>query len=372
MACSYSTTQWCGTSSCRNDALDTGTDMDGVDLIGCNPGYTFTGWEKFKRTWPMADQYLRICTRNISGTPLQCASGQRDSMVCPNDYCKHTSPASISYMIDYCKIGDRIFEDYDCKKWGGYQQAAFKGVLKNKCNNVTNLKNPQCQEFCRSNPGQCPTVIDFCSIHPTDPLCSCLKSPLNTITGEGAPPVSCFDNNCIETGYHSTSMERVSKNCPAYINCKMIINAQQGAVLNNVNIQQKCAIEIAKDQTERQSAEAAAMRATADREAARRAKELADAQTAQRDKARAKYLADTPTWKQKYDSVVSVGIGKKVADTINSAVPNTGVVIGGVEVDEVKPLLVLLIMIIVLVLLSTSDELGSGDYVPGAYGPEFY
>lgn len=151
-------------------------------------------------------------------------------------------------------------------------------------------------------------------------------------------------------------MERISKNCPNYINCKQIIDAQQGAVLNNVNIRQKCAVEIAKDQTEKQAAAAAAAQEAADRESARRAKELADAQAAQRAKERAIYLAETPVWQQKYDSAVSTGIGKSVADSINSVVPDTGIVLGGVEVDDVKPLLVLLIMIIVLVLLSTSEE----------------
>jgi hypothetical protein len=292
-------------------------------------------------------------------------------------------------MIDYCKSGNRIFDNYDCKKWGMRGEevvdgvikyssvaAAFKGVLKDKCSNVTNLKKPQCQEFCRSNPGQCPKIIDFCSIHPTDPLCSCLNSPLNDLTGARAPPASCFDNACMQTGYHSTNMERVSKNCPNVIDCKQIIDVQPGAILSNVKIKQTCKMAIAKDLTEKQSAVTTARQAAANREAERRAKELADAHAAQRTRNNAKYLEDTPAWQQKYDSAVSTGIGKKVANKINSVVPNTGLVLGGVDVDEVKPLLVLLIMIIILVLVSIPDEPGPAYRTPGpAYrtpGPAYY
>jgi pyruvoyl-dependent arginine decarboxylase (PvlArgDC) len=378
----------CNIRNCRNDEIDAGGGHPNA-VVGCPTGYEHTGWKKFERGWGKDSDFIRRCTRTISGSALKCASGQRDKLVCPNKYCKHTTPESISYMIDYCKSGNRIFDNYDCKKWGMRGEevvdgvikyssvaAAFKGVLKDKCSNVTNLKKPQCQEFCRSNPGQCPKIIDFCSIHPTDPLCSCLNSPLNDLTGARAPPASCFDNACMQTGYHSTNMERVSKNCPNVIDCKQIIDVQPGAILSNVKIKQTCKMAIAKDLTEKQSAVTTARQAAANREAERRAKELADAHAAQRTRNNAKYLEDTPAWQQKYDSAVSTGIGKKVANKINSVVPNTGLVLGGVDVDEVKPLLVLLIMIIILVLVSIPDEPGPAYRTPGpAYrtpGPAYY
>jgi hypothetical protein len=173
-------------------------------------------------------------------------------------------------------------------------------------------------------------------------------------------------------------MERVSKNCPNVIDCRQIIDVQPGAILANVAIKQTCKMDIAKDLEEKESAATTALQAAADREDERRAKELADAHIAQRIRNDAKYLEDTPAWRQKYDSVISTGIGKKVADSINGAVPNTGLMLGGVDVDEVKPLLVLLIIIIVLVIMSipkepeTPSAYGPSAYEPSAYGPSAY
>jgi hypothetical protein len=343
MSCSYSTTQWCGRDSCRDDDKDVGADKDVSDLRGCNAGYTSIGYRKFDRKRPFKDQFLRICSRNISGSTLKCASGQRDSLTCANKYCRHSSPASIPYMINYCVAGGRIFTSHDCKVWGGYQKDAYTAVLKDKCNNVTNLKKPQCQEYCRSNPGQCPIVVDFCSIHPTDPLCSCLKSPLNEITGSGAPPASCFDNNCMQTGYHSTNMVRVSKNCPNYIDCKQIITAQKGAILNNVNIQQKCSIEIAKDLKDKKT------------------------KTPETDN------SSIPKWKKKYDELISIHPINKIAESINKNIPDTDYVIGGIDIDDIKPLILLFILIIILVVVLYSNSSNNTYGVNRAmYRPPLY
>ena len=350
MACSLPSAYYCGTSICRTDDQETGTHHNVSKLIRCPDGYAWVGYKQFKKKLAK-NTNLRACERVISGSTLKCASGQLTDMVCPNKYCQHTAPESISYMNDYCTTGDRIFDDPDCKFWGGKQKYAFERVLKDKCNNVTNLQKTQCQEFCRSNPGQCPTVIDFCSIHPNDPLCSCLNSPLNDIKGEGAPPVSCFDNKCTETGYMSTNMKRISSSCPNYINCKQIIDFQDGAVLDNVKIQQQCKLEISEDRKKKQIA--------ASSTDPLKKKQIAASSTDP--------LKKKPKWLRKYDKAISTGIGKKVADKINNTVPDTGLVVGGVDMDEVKPLLVLLIMIIVLVLMSMSKDLGSG--APSAYIP---
>jgi hypothetical protein len=153
-------------------------------------------------------------------------------------------------MINYCKTGNRIFEDIDCKSWSKFQPELFKSTLKESCSNITNLSHPMCKRFCQNNPGQCPSMPDYCALNPDDPICACINSPLNELTGDGAPPAACFDNECMLHGYQSENMVRVSKNCPTFIDCRQIITAAGSAALDNVNIQQKCSAEIKKAEEE--------------------------------------------------------------------------------------------------------------------------
>ena len=105
------------------------------------------------------------------------------------------------------------------------------------------------------------------------------------------PP--CFDNQCANTGYKENSRYIGSPGgpCPTYINCKQVINASDGGVIENVNLQQKCSAEIAADRSDKAKARAASEQREADRRAAEA-----------KARARQHYLATTPVWKQKYSN----------------------------------------------------------------------
>ncbi len=239
MACTFPDTKWCGNRSCRNDDKDTGADKDKDDLTGCPIGYMDAGFKKFNRTWPAADQHLRICKRKMTPDIIGCASGEREPMECPNNLCSADAPDSIKFMRSYCSTN---LDSKTCENWALKRPQDHEQILQKECENINSVGKPMCRTFCKNNPGKCPAVHDFCALNPDDPICSCINSTLNKTAG--APPASCFDNKCIQTGYQSLAMNEISKNCPNYINCTQIINAQDGAILEDVNIQQLCSTEI--------------------------------------------------------------------------------------------------------------------------------
>ena len=111
--------------------------------------------------------------------------------------------------------------------------------MKRKCNKIGNIPKYTCQEFYRTHPGQCQSVRDFCYSNSNNPLCKCINSPLNKYgAGEGMPPATCFDNQCANTGYKENSRYIGSSGvpCPTYINCKQVINASDGGVIENIPI----------------------------------------------------------------------------------------------------------------------------------------
>ena len=356
MACSFPDNKWCGRWSCADhDGDNSGTDGDLNKIIRCPPNYLFVGWKRFDRGILRKDQYLRRCIRVATGSEMNCATGQVDSKICPNEYCTPNAPASIALMTKHCNEGNRIFDDSYCKKWKMEKPTRFRDIIKSKCNMLGNINRLECQEFCRNNPGECPGLVDTCSVYPDNPLCTCLNSPLNEINMEGAPPAACFDNKCIGTGYMSSNMERVSKNCPNYINCKQMIHAEPGAVLNNVNIRQKCSVEIANDKKDKAKA---AKKAAEDK--AKAAKKAAEdkakaAKKAAEDKAKALKRSKMPEWQKKYEDIVSKDPLKQIVDNINETVPDINFEISGVELDDVKPLLVLFLIIIVLIMVSNEN-----------------
>lgn len=182
--------------------------------------------------------------------------------------------------------------------------------MKKECNKIGNIPKYACQEFCRTHPGQCPSVRDFCYSNPNNPLCKCINSPLNKYgAGEGMPPATCFDNQCANTGYKENSRYIGSPGVP----CPTYINASDGGVIENVNLQQKSSAEIAADRSDKAKARVASEQREADRRAAEA-----------KARARQHYLATTPVWKQKYDNVIeNIPIAKSFANAVNQNVLDT-------------------------------------------------
>jgi hypothetical protein len=163
------------------------------------------------------------------------------------------------------------------------------------------------------------------------------------VGGGAGPPPSCFDPACVTSGYKEISQGPGinGEPCPNYIDCRQIINASD-SVLNNVNVQQHCGAEI------------------------KQYKSQADANTAaQIDKIidNKKVSLGIPGWKVKYDRVTDSGIGKKYADLVNSIIPDTEfgdtTKVGGVPLNQIKPLIFLFVLILCVLILYSNNSIPS-------------
>jgi hypothetical protein len=329
MACTFSHYQYCGIHGCSSNSKESGTVLwheqnTKIPKSICPNGYMDDPPLQTYDQGLYADRYMRRCKRKPTESDLKCASGQRTAIQCPNKYCRHSTPESISYMTDYCNKDNRIFDDPDCKKWGEYQASSFRSILKKKCT-VGNIKRPQCQEFCHSNPGECPHVAEFCSLHSTDPICSCLNSSLNDVKFTKSAPVACVDNKCISTGYKTAGMQRIiDSGCPSIIDCSQIINAGEGAILDHVDIQQNCSIDINNHKNKKKT------------------NNNNNSQENIKDKKKSSNeLSDTL-------ENISDNINSLIPDNINinSLIPDSDFSIGEIEIDKIKPLVLLFIIII--------------------------
>jgi hypothetical protein len=155
------------------------------------------------------------------------------SYTAANDECN-------SVYADYCATGDRIISDPKCVNWRNMQPAASQQILQNYC--VQNVNNPSCREWCKSRAdagdGVCDVNVQkWCDEHPSEPYCSCVKSPLAD-PKFGINP-KCNDRKCIDTGYITQNMRNT--NCPDITNCDVqskLLNS--GVQLTGVTINQSC------------------------------------------------------------------------------------------------------------------------------------
>ena len=186
---------------------------------------------------------------------LRCATGTIDKVHCPNSMCGSDDFKAIKYLESYCATIDDtpganghekiLGANMHCAKWRIKRPVEYKELLKKTCNNLHNMGSNKCKEFCLANPGECPYARDYCAFNPDDKICSCINSPLNPPNNEGLPPVTCFDNTCSMSGYKESAYgPGLTTPCPSYINCKQIVDMRDGAVLDNINIQQSCSSEI--------------------------------------------------------------------------------------------------------------------------------
>ena len=381
MSCpQFTDTIWCGTDYCESIKWgNSDRDIDLGDILTCpadwnNASYRHSQWERYPQVFK--DVYRRICTREskVHGNwKNRCSLEKQEAKYCPNDWCSADSRNAIAHMTEYCKIGNRIFDDGDCNAWKLLRPVNHKAILKSKCT-IGNLKRPACQQFCKNNAGECRYVKDFCDLHPTDPLCSCIHSPLNRLPNEATAPAVCFDQKCQNLGYKSRDARLVAANCPDNIDCRQIIKAGQGAVLDGVVMNQNCSIEIAKDQSDK----AAAAKAAADKAAAEAARRAAATRDAQDREAARLAAVEASLAAQRYaeakarsdkEAAKAAGPFKKITDIINKVIPDTNIVIGGVEIDDIKPLLLVFMFILVVAIIMTI--IWSGDDSYGVHTPQY-
>lgn len=382
----YVDKKWCGRKCGDAPTYDQADPWNMEDSLNCPSGYDWWtkgkynsiygrsdgGWKRLR--WGTGSYWMKRCVRQIPGDKMDCALGKYDANQCPNDYAKN-QPRSIEFMRKYCH-GDRIVTNSNCARWGDINKKEYDIKLKNFCNSVSSIENhKKCRTFCFENPGKCDIINNrsggYCSLHKDDALCGCINSPLNDFPGgsKGRPPATCFDNTCMSAGYkpdaNARGVRRSNVNeCGDFMDCSQSINISDKAFLDRVKISQVCLIEKkqeAKEKADKAAAEAAAI-AEKNRESilaatlAKEARFKAEKARRELEKEREKYLAETPTWKIKYDSVVSSGPLKNISDNINNIIPDTNLKVGGVELDSVKPLLVLLFVIVVLIAMEYQSQ----------------
>jgi hypothetical protein len=370
--------KWCG-HKCGNSNTnaDTGGPWYKNEVINCPADYEW--WTRGKRHPVFGYQggdgwnrgangsvWVKECVRIIKGDKLQCALGMFEDKHCENGFGKN-KPQSNLFMNLSCS-GDNIVNKGFCsREWKNVNPAEYNNKLGSFCgNSVNNInKYPECKKYCFDNPGKCPAVHNnsggYCSLFKDDPLCGCVNSPLNDSAGrtDGQAPATCFDNVCTSQGYKTSPNYiggGIGSACPTFMKCSQNINITDQAYLERVNISQSCKVERAA--ADKKEADKAALGATLLAEkhrdsvlAATLAKEAvfnSEKTTKVFNSEKRKYIADTPAWKLQYDSAISSGILKEVAEGVNSIVPNTKITLGGVEIDEIKPLILLFIIIIIL------------------------
>jgi len=183
------------------------------------------------------------------------------------------------FMNAYCSVGDRIFNDTDCKNWiiSNPDNATVKSVVLNKCNN-TNLNKEPCQTFIKDrakyssefdalmtsyckgpnkNKQLCACInsadnyaIDkdyeeYCQANPDVKGCNCLSLAFDV---EGTIPNKpiCLDPKCAtpekcNDGVVPFRTYDMNGTTCSYVQCKLIIdlmNTTQVGDTNEINIDQ--------------------------------------------------------------------------------------------------------------------------------------
>lgn len=354
MSCKqYDDIIWCGTDYCENRSNGkSDRDKDKRDLRPCpsefnGAQYYQLGYKKYPQ-FLVADVFRRECGRKKDSTSnwqFNCAVERTDANKCPNDWCGPLANNSLNYMRDtYCK-GTNILNRPGCDEWGRIQsvEPQYTAMLKRECNKIGNMTHQKCQTFCRNNPGECSSATMFCDAHPSDPLCTCLKSPLVQF-GPNAPP-ECFDDACKATGYRTRAMADVANAGCNYVNCNQILTAVGGGTIENVTLQQKCSNEIKS--LEEKKAEEAAARARAEASQPKTLEE--QARDAARGGTSGTFGIVEPAWKKQYKVVIRYEPLKTFVSIVNDNVPDTDIEIADIELDDIKPLIVFFILIIALI-----------------------
>lgn len=177
---------------------------------------------------------------SYTGTPSECCINGRSTTGACNPIYTLTSANCDDSLISYCSQGARIAADPICLRWRDNRPSSAYRLMANYCSN--DPRHPECLNWCKrlaaNKDGFCDSIYNsWCNVHPNDPICTCIKSPLQD-PKIGLNP-KCNDKKCIDTGYLTQNM--INTNCPDITNCSiqpLITNS--GVQVTGINIDQKC------------------------------------------------------------------------------------------------------------------------------------
>jgi hypothetical protein len=212
-------------------------------------GTTYCAGDFFKQVprWKAKCYYSNFSDNE--DTLATCCAGIMPQKYCAAGYCKNSQQCKQT-LLNFCGRGENWKNKKICTPFMDTYPDAAKIYMSSKCSTDGSIRdNIECQSYCKNNPGKCPQVPGFCERNPLDPLCACIKSPLNAIDGGAAAPPSCFDTKCKTTGYQTKAMANVVKSGCNFvkIDCPTIIKASDGAVIKNVSVAQQCSADINRE-----------------------------------------------------------------------------------------------------------------------------
>lgn len=227
---------------CGDCATGNPTNCSGLGPeYGSTGGYTTCSscqyWDG--ASWVIGNTML--CRKNqYLGNSQTCCAGLPPSgypnVTCNPNY-SPSNPQCTSILQPICNYSDYIFSKSYCNEWGLANPSLAFEAKKNYCSSI-NLpfanSSPQCAQFVQSSSaqGKLDTMMSkYCKNYPSDPLCSCINSPL--------PCPNKYDKNCIQNnGYLTYSM--INTNCPNVVNCNQFTNLSPGALALGTSEVQNC------------------------------------------------------------------------------------------------------------------------------------
>lgn len=226
-----------------NGGCSKNVQRDLARLIPNNGEYTFIG-QGNKCNCGYQGKYTR---QSYGGDPTNCCvnNGTMDgNLTCDPKYRSGLSADCQSYMLNYCSQASRAFNDPACKIWCTSNPLACQSSKQSVCNTDEFKTDKECSLFCIQNPGLCDSaIVPYCNnaINRNDPICSCINSPLNKYKYN---PM-CEDNNCIKTGYGTSSMKASLGSGCTIVDCSVVVdlkNNKEAVDFSDATFEQNCGI----------------------------------------------------------------------------------------------------------------------------------
>lgn len=132
---------------------------------------------------------------------------------------------------------NNIFDNI-CDTWCSNNPDVCRTHKAKSCNN--NFDPTYCKDFCVQNPGSCDVGVNsYCLKNPSDAICSCINSDVKKFQFN---PV-CTDNNCIRSGYATSSMMNSKQGGCQIVSCTTQVDISKvggNVSLNNAVMEQNC------------------------------------------------------------------------------------------------------------------------------------
>jgi hypothetical protein len=207
-------------------------ERNNIDSMVVPPNMTVTGYERTNYNSGCSD-----CKRGVFGPGINPDLSKNNVGIGSNDIDSLRIVRNMSWDEFKVRCCNNQGNPSQCKQfWGGSSGNACGNTMRNYCDANRLSSDARCKTWCAANPGQCDTAASqFCASHPTDPFCSCLKSPLR------AP--SCFDKNCLAGGYRTAAMQEMSSKCPSVIECNQNVTIDKAAynnIVSDIGMKQTC------------------------------------------------------------------------------------------------------------------------------------